>query len=181
MAYNNQEIELKLPLTPLQYKQIKAKIPKIAKYIKSSHHIDDYYDLTGRSFLDVKYPYEWLTVRKRDSKVHLNYKHWYPENTKYTEYCDEFETEIKNPDSLEKMLLALGFEKIISVIKKREVYLYKNSLEIALDKVEELGYFIEIEAVKDFGSIKNARDQIFKFTESLGLKRRKTVPGGYAS
>ncbi|KKQ42871.1 MAG: hypothetical protein US60_C0011G0017 [Microgenomates group bacterium GW2011_GWC1_37_8] len=181
MAYNDQEIELKLPLAPEQYRQIRVKLIKKTKFIKSSHHIDDYYTPKHKSFLEPKYPYEWLTLRKRDGKVLLNYKHWYPENTKFTTHCDEYETEISSYESTRKMLKALNFEKIISVNKKRDVFEYKSDLEIALDEVLGLGHFIEVEAIKDFGSVDKARKEILKFTGSLGLKRTKTVPGGYAA
>lgn len=181
MAYDNQEIELKLSLTAKEFQTISEKLAKIAKFAKSSHHIDDYFNTKKSSFLKPKYPFEWLTVRVRDGKTILNYKHWYPENTKYTTHCDEFETEVVSRDQIEKILFALKFEKFITVEKKRKTFIYDNALEIAMDEVVGLGYFIEVETIKAFKTVVEARKSIVKFTKMLGLKRTKTVPGGYAA
>ena len=58
----------------------------------------------------------------------MNYKHWYPENTKYTTHCDEYEAEVINSKQLENILKALDFSKIVTVEKKRNVFLYQNIL-----------------------------------------------------
>ncbi|GEM_PF-3640113 len=58
---------------------------------------------------------------------------------------------------LEKIFSALDFKKLITVDKKREVYLYKNEFEIAFDEVKNLGYFIEIEAKKILRNRKDKR------------------------
>ena len=181
MAYNNQEIEIKLAISRKKFREISKSVQKTAKFIKSSNHLDDYYTPIRDSFLEPKHPFEWLTIRYRDGKTLINYKHWYPENTKYTTHCDEYEVEVGDKLQAEKILEALKFRKIVSVKKKRSVFLYEDSLEIALDEVENLGFFIEVEATKDFGSVEKAREKILDFTRSLGLKRTKTVPGGYAA
>lgn len=181
MAHNNQEIELKLPLTKSEFQAAMRKLAKIAKFVKFSRHVDDYLTPIKKSFLDVKYPYEWLTIRKRDGKVIFNYKHWYPENTKYTTHCDEYETEVQDSAQLERILKALNFKKFVTVAKKRHIYNYHDSLEIALDEVKDLGFFIEVETIKDFGTVKKAQEEILNFTKSIGLKRTKTVPGGYGA
>ena len=148
---------------------------------KVSHHVDDYYDRGSNSFLTKKYPFEWLTIRKRDGKILLNYKHWYPENVKYTTHCDEYELEVGDAKMLSKLLGALGSKKFITIDKEREVYNYKSTFEIALDKVKGLGYFMEVESLKDFGSPDKTHAEILNFTKSLGIKETKTVPGGYAA
>ena len=179
MAFNNQEIELKLPLTKSQHQRIRKKLQKIAKFVKFSRHSDDYYTPTQNSFLKHKYPYEWLTLRRRDGKVILNYKHWYPEGKKYTTHCDEYQTEVSVGSQLEKILKALRFKKIVTVEKKREIFTYNDIFEIGLDEVKDLGYFIEVECMKDLGGVKRSWEEIVKFTHNLGLKRTKTIPGGY--
>ena len=180
MAYNDQEIELKLPLSEDKFKRIIKILRNKAKFVKSSHHIDDYYTPIRVSFLKRRYPFEWLTIRQRDGIISINYKHWYPENTKYTTHCDEYEVKVDNKIQAEKILEALKFKKFISVEKKRMIFMNGNSLEIALDEGKDLGFFIEVETLKDFGSVQKARKVILEFTKSLGLKETKTVPGGYA-
>lgn len=180
MAFNDQEIELKFPLTSKKYAEIRGKVKSLAKFSGSSHQVDRYYSPRVKSFLAPKYPYEWLSLRERGRKVSLNYKHWYPEGARNTTHCDEYEIEVENSQKMAKILKALKFSSIITVDKKRETYIYLNKLEIALDDVADLGFFIEIEAVKDFGGVVQGRQEILKFVRKLDLYEAMTVPGGYA-
>ena len=181
MAHNNIEVEIKVPITKSKYDSIKKRLGKTAKLIKTSHHVDGYYTSRLNDFLKPKYPYEWLMLRKRDGVVKLSYKHWYPEGVKYTTHCDEFETVVDDHSQMEKILIALQYKKFVTVDKKRLTYVYRDELEIALDTVRGLGYFIEIESLKDFGGIENARKRILSLIKELGIRRTKTVPGGYAA
>ncbi len=118
-------------------------------------------------------------ITRRDEKVLLKYKHWYPEGVKNTTHCDEYETQVTNKEQTDKILTALSFKKFLTVNKKRETFTYQD-LEIVFDEVKGLGYFIEVESLKDFGGVEKTRDEILKFTSFLGLKKTTTVPGGYA-
>lgn len=181
MAHNNIEVEIKIPLSKKDFLRIKKSLRNSSKFIKSSHHIDHYYTPTYSSFLKPKYPFEWLAIRERDGKFLFNYKHWYPEGVKNTEYCDEYETEVGNEKQLKRILKALKFKKLVTVEKKRWLFIYKDELEIALDEVPALGYFIEIESLKNFGGLEKTRRQILKFSRSLSLFKTITIPGGYAA
>ena len=63
-------------------------------------------------------------------------------------YCDEYEVEIDDDKNLDKIFQILGLEKIAIVNKVRNTYFYLNKYEVALDYVDNLGYFIEIEVTK---------------------------------
>ena len=63
-------------------------------------------------------------------------------------YCDEYEVEIDDDKNLDKIFQILGLEKIATVSKVRNTYFYLNKYEVALDYVDNLGYFIEIEVKK---------------------------------
>ena len=181
MAYDDIEVEVKVHLTKKKFDEVEKKLKKIAKFIKTSSQIDDYYSPAHRNFAKPKYPYEWLSVRKRDAGFKINYKHWYPEGIKETTHCDEFETGVEDVSKLEKILKALDIKKIVTVNKTRRVYLYKNEIEIAMDTVKDLGYFIEAEAMKDMGGVKKTREYLIKFLNSFGILKMETIPGGYAS
>lgn len=182
MAHNNVEVEIKIKLTKPRFEKIKKILSKIAKKVKTSHHIDAYYNPIYKSFLKPKNPFEWLTIRERDGKVKLNYKHWYPEGVKNTTHCDEYETKISDRSQLEKILKALHFENFVTVDKKRITFEYKNELEIALDEVKSLGYFIEVESINNKGGVKKAHQKILEFLKTeLGITETKTVPGGYGA
>ena len=179
MTKNNLEIEIKIQLDKNTFFNVKEKVKKLAKFEKISHQIDEYFTPAHRNFVAPKFHFEWLSIRKRAGKSIINYKHYYPENVELTTHCDEFETEIENPDQLEKIFSALNFKKLVTVEKEREIYLYKDEFEIALDIVKELGYFIEIEAMKDFGSIEATREKVFEFAKNLEIDISKTDKRGY--
>lgn len=179
MANNNVEIEIKIPLDEDAFLKVKEKLKKIANFVKTLQQKDDYFIPVHRNFVEPKFPFEWLSIRKRGDKAILNYKHWYPENVEIATHCDEFETEIKNPDQLEKIFSVLNFKKLITVEKEREVYIHNDEFEIALDTVKELGHFIEIEAMKDFGSVEATREKLFEFAKYLGIDISKTDKRGY--
>jgi predicted adenylyl cyclase CyaB len=176
---NDTEIEIKIPIDESKFKELKQRMEKMAKFVKSSQQSDDYFIPCHRNFLEPEFPFEWLSIRRRGDKAILNYKHFYPENAEIQTHCDEFETEIKNPDKMGKIFSALNLTKAVTVDKTRDIYMYNDEFEIALDSVKDLGHFIEIETMKDFGSVEAARNAIFAFAKSLGLDISKTDERGY--
>jgi predicted adenylyl cyclase CyaB len=179
MAHGDVEIEIKLKLDEKQFLELKERVRKIAEYKKESSQKDEYFTPAHKDFLNFEYPYEWLRIGERSGKTILNYKHFYPENKTPFTHCDEFETEIHNPERLRKIFSALGARSLMVVDKQRETFIYKDEFEIALDTVKELGHFTEIEVMKDFGSIETAREMLHAFTRSLGLKPEESVERGY--
>jgi len=178
----DKEIEIRIALDKKSFLNLKRRIKKIAKIKKKSQEIDDYFTPFHRNFVKPKYPFEWLRIGKRGNQNLITYKHFYPEYADYHTHCDEYETKIDNTDSLKKIFSALNFKKLITVDKKREVYQYKNEFEISLDEVKNLGYFMEIEAKKDFRGITKTRKKIFEFTKKLGFdlsKEDKEINRGY--
>lgn len=181
MRTKNIEIEIRIPLNENTFFKLKEKLKETTQFVKSSHQMDEYFIPTHRNFLQPQNPSEWLSIRIRDGKSVLNYKHWYyPENAESGTHCDEFKTQIENPDQLKKIFSALDFKKLVTVEKERELYIYNNEFEIALDLVKGLGHFIEIEAIKDFGSVEATREKLFEFAKTLGLDITKTDKKGYA-
>ncbi len=179
MANDDVEIEIKVQLTLSEYAAIKERLSKIAKFVKTVDQSDEYFTPSNRNFLAEKYPYEWLSIRKRGVKNILNYKHFYPERAEVHTHCDEFETEVGDKSKLEKIFTALNITSIVTVEKQREVFLYGEDFEIALDNVKELGYFIEIETIKNFGTVENARKAIYAFAAELGIDATNEDVRGY--
>lgn len=179
MANNNIEIEIKIPIDESNFLKVKEKLQKITKFVKKTEQVDEYFTPVHRNFIEPKFPFEWLSIRNRGDKFILNYKHWHPENVEVATHCDEFEAEIKNPDQIKNIFSAIDFKKLVTVEKEREVFVYNNEFEIALDIVKELGHFIEIETIKDFGSVEVAREKLFEFAKNLGIDISKTDKRGY--
>lgn len=177
MAANDTEIEIKIPVDKDTFFKVREKLK--GNPVKKTHQKDDYFTPSHRNFVEPEFPFEWLSIRKRGDNFILNYKHFYPENVKTCTHCDEFETEIKNPEKIEKMFSALDLKKLVTVEKEREAFRHKDEFEIALDSVKDLGYFIEIEALKDFGSVELTREKLFEFAKNLGIDVSNPDKRGY--
>jgi predicted adenylyl cyclase CyaB len=179
MSNNNVEVEIKVPVDENAFLKLRDKLNNIAKFVETLQQKDKYFVPAHRDFLEPKFPFEWLSIRKRGDRNILNYKHWHPENVELSTHCDEFETEIINPLHLEKIFSVLNIKELVTVEKEREVFTYNDEFEIALDTVKELGHFIEIESMKDFGSIEATREKIIEFAKTLGIDTSKLDKGGY--
>ncbi len=179
MAAGNIEIEIRILLDEAEFKRVKQGLGKIAKFVKTSHQIDEYFNAPHRNFLSFKFPNEWLSIRNRDGKVILNYKHFYPENMEITTHCDEFETEVKDEKSLRSILGSLDFKPLMTIEKEREYYVYNDEFEIVMDNVKELGFFIEIESLKNFGSHEETKNKLIDFARQLKIDVSNAEPRGY--
>jgi predicted adenylyl cyclase CyaB len=165
----NIEVEIKVKID--NFKEIKEKVEKLGKLIKSIKQIDDYYIPSHRDFFARKpHPVEWLRVRTNPDKVVLEYtRSINPEDDGSYGYAEEYETEISDDKELRKILNFLDFKKVVTIEKDREYWMC-DKIEIALDRVADLGYFIEAEAKGDFKDELEAKKECKDFLESLGLK-----------
>ena len=84
----------------------------------------------------------------------------------------EIEIEVSDADAMQKLLSALGYEQKLCVEKKRRLWRL-GECEVALDRLQELGDFIEIEGPGD--------KQIAHVQENLGLAELPHIPKSYAS
>ncbi len=93
--------------------------------------------------------------------------------------CIEKETEISDPEELEDVLKFLGCHLDVVINKKRRKTKFKG-MEICLDEVEGLGFFIEVEKLtqENSDSLK-IQEELFQFLESLGISREDRVINGY--
>ena len=84
----------------------------------------------------------------------------------------EIESEINDADSIYKLLLALGYEQVLIVEKKRRLW-QLGSCEVALDQLPLLGDFVEIEGPNE--------EEITNVQNSLGLTDLPHISKSYAS
>lgn len=179
MANKDTEIEIKIKLDENDFLRIKKELDQIANYQNTSFEIDQYLTPTHRDFMKPKRPNEWLRLRKKEDKTSICYKHFYPEDAEIKTHCDEYETQIQDFEQINKILKALDFQKIVIVEKKRTTYNYNQEFEIGMDEVKELGHYIEIESIKDFGSVELTRQKLFEFAKKLNLDTSKAEKVGY--
>lgn len=165
----NVEVEIKVEVN--NFEEIKQKVSKIGKLIKSIKQVDEYYIPCHRDFFAQKpHPVEWLRIRTNPDKVIFEYDKSINKKENGEQECaEEYETEILNVDEFRKILNFLDFKKVITVDKQRE-YWDCGNIEVALDKVEGLGSFIEAEASGDFESNEKAKEACLKFLEDLEIE-----------
>lgn len=108
------------------------------------HQRDEYFSPSHRDFLAVRPVREWFRLRSTDGAYSVNYKYWHMDSTGKSLYCDEQESALGDGEAFRAMLTALDFRPLITVDKIREIWLYRD-YEISIDRVKNLGDFVEIE------------------------------------
>lgn len=179
MAHNNIEIEIKFEINEKKASTVIKSLEEIAEYKYDLHQTDRYFNAPHRNFLEPKWAYEYLRIREEGGTTKVTYKHMYPEEAKDKTHADEYEFDVSSADQVEKMFSALNFEEYLVIDKKRRTFVYDNHLEIVVDEVKDLGFFIEIETVSEFKSVEDARKAIFDFAKKLGITKDDQHFGGY--
>jgi adenylate cyclase class 2 len=109
------------------------------EYLKKESQSDTYFNHPSRDFANTD---EALRIRKTKDKSYLTYKG--PKIDNITKTREEIEVAISNFEETEKILKRLGFIEVLTIKKVREFFNIKD-FSIMLDKVANLGDFIEIE------------------------------------
>jgi adenylate cyclase, class 2 len=119
--------------------------------------------------------HEALRLRHYDDEVFITYKG--PVVDTQTKTRREIEIAIgRRPEDFDRMrevLMLLGFEPVRPVEKTRALFHLAwegRDLELAVDSVDELGTFLEIEAIAEENERDAARDTILRLAERLSLK-----------
>lgn len=170
------ETEIKIKLSEEEALQLKSTLDSIASFSNESHQVDTYYQPKYRKFLrdSDEEVLEWLRIGLRGNKKILNYKHWYQ-----NKYCDEFEVTIDDEVNLDKIFKILDLEVIAVVDKTRKKYMYKDKYEIALDYVENLGHFVEIEVKEYHLDPLKEYDLLIDVVKDLNLNLQNIDKRGY--
>ncbi len=90
----------------------------------------------------------------------------------------EHETEISNPKEFREALILMGYKPVVEIHKKRVKTNY-DGFEICLDKVDELGSFIEIEKIVDRGDSITIQNELIDLLDSLGVNPKDRVNHSY--
>ncbi len=179
MAKNNIEIEIKIKLTSEELERVKKLLIQRSNEHTVTKHIDRYFTPKHENYLDNKYPFKWLSIRERGSKAIINMKHFYPEHQPSHDYCKEFETEVKDINSIISIFNELEMTEVIQINKTRESFLIEDKFEVSLDIVNELGNFLEIESIKESESIDETKKQLLQYLNSLGIENPNIDNSGY--
>ena len=172
---NDIETEIKIKLSKEEFLKLELKMKNDGVFLQESHQVDTYYQPTYRKFLKDhgEKVDEWLRIGRRGNKKIVTYKNW------YDVHCDEYEVEIDNDQNMDKIFKILGLEEIIVVDKRRTTYFYLDKYEVALDYVEKLGYFVEIEIKNYTMSVMEEYDLLLKVAKELALNLNHIDRRGY--
>jgi len=179
MASHDKEIEIQVEVGKI--KPLLDFLKKKAKLIGETSQIDRYFTPKHRDFLE-KYPTEeWLRLRDAGGKFTINYKHWKYDSSDRGLFADEFESVIENIDQLEKIFASLDMKEVTTIHKiSRQTWVYKD-YEIVLDKIKNLGEFIEIEYCGNNKKLdyKKINAEMIKFLKDLGCGKVTQNHSGY--
>ncbi len=165
---DNIEMEIKVRLTKEEYNNLNKYMKAKGGLLLDSNQQDIYYQ---SNCMDNN---KSLRIRTSGNKKILTYKDY--SNKMYSE---EYEVEVDNGDNLKKIFSFIGLKKIIEITKERKVYSYKNKYEVSIDKVEDLGYFIEIEVKDSIDDYSKEYDELIKEAKYIGLNLNNIEPKRY--
>ena len=140
------EIEAKLKVDSLE--KVAEKLAQLgAEFLEEQLQKDCYFDYADAALAKSD---RGLRLRRtlvgKDERFFLTYK-GARKKSKFKKR-QEIEFEVRDGDSAEKMLRALGYEKILTFEKKRRIWRFGHCV-VALDQLPLLGNFVEIEGADD--------------------------------
>lgn len=154
------EIEAKVPLKKADVQRLRKELPKIAKLTIRVNKKDRYYG-------DSKSLLFYLRIREKNGKPFLNLK------SKSVEKGIEVNQEIKLPlvsaSKFHALLKKIGITLTAKKEKIGEIY-KKGGLQIELNFIKGLGYFLEIETIiQKKSDIPRAKKALRKQFAQLGF------------
>lgn len=162
------EIEAKAAIENKE--EIKQRILEAGgKYIRVETQSDIYFAHPSRDFMKTD---EALRIREAGNEYTLTYKG--PKLDKLTKTREEIEIKLDDPAPMAEVLKMLGFMEVAPVVKTRSHYTL-GDYQVALDEVEGLGHFIEIEKHAD--SYKP--EELVELLKSLGVEESKMERRSY--
>ena len=172
------EVETKAKIRDVR--ELRKKIKKIARLKKKESRGDDYFALEQSS-----YPRKAFRIRYNGKKYIINFKkrlrHLFSSDIVVKE---EYEFEIGGGKNLKYFLALiedLGFKEWVKKRKHTEAYLHKKDKRIVIEinRVEHLGYYMEIEYLARRSEVGKAKKKIRKTLEELGIRQDDIDNVGY--
>ncbi|MCS7104639.1 MAG: class IV adenylate cyclase [Thermofilaceae archaeon] len=134
----SREVEVK---ARANLEQVKTRLKELgARLVKVEDQVDTYFEHPCKSLMASD---EALRLRVSSSGVELTYKG--PREAGGAKSRVEVTLRVHDPCATKLLLESLGFREVVVVRKKREVYVV-GDFEVALDSVEGLGEFVEVES-----------------------------------
>jgi len=165
------EVEVKFPLEDPEL--ICRNLEKLGvRWAGIREEVDVYFQHPSRDFSQTD---EALRIRCAGGRFYITYKG--PKIDPATKTRDEIELPLDStPENIEKwrqLLERLGFQPVAEVFKRRRRGTLQwncRQVEVSLDEVQDLGWFLELELVVEPEEFPSARDQVLALCRELGLE-----------
>lgn len=139
------------------------------KYIKTEVQRDIYFAHPLQDFIKTD---EALRIRAAGKEHILTYKG--PKLDELTKTREEIEVKLEDAASMAEILKRLGFTEVAPVVKTRSHYTL-GDYWVAVDEVDGLGHFIEIEKHAD----SYRPEELVELLKSLGIEESKMERKSY--
>ncbi|OHB72955.1 MAG: hypothetical protein A2Z25_13365 [Planctomycetes bacterium RBG_16_55_9] len=163
------EIEAKLKVNSLP--DVERKLNELgAEFLAEQSQNDDLFDDANATLIASD---RCLRLRRQASGDGKRFFLTYKGGKKKSDFKkrEEIEVQINSADMMERLLLALGYEKVLVVEKRRRLWRLGNC-EVALDHLPVLGDYVEIEGPDD--------ETITNLQQRLGLSGSPSITKSYA-
>jgi predicted adenylyl cyclase CyaB len=173
------EVETKVALNENEIPDLRKRILKIARLEKIGIRGDDYFAIKAED-----YPKKAFRIRNKGEIHEINFKRWLTNlwsNDIVVKEEFEFEIKTKNLNSFIALMKDLGFVEWMKKIKHSESYRYSKNkkVDIEINKVKHLGYFMEIEYLCPRSEMEKAKKTIRRILKNLNINPDKIDNTGY--
>jgi adenylate cyclase class 2 len=167
------EIEMKFPLADAAALKERLRALKARrKTIRPLQEADQYFNAPDRDFARTD---EALRLRRLGAANRVTYKG--PKRDRQTKTRLEIEVPFARgaqaATDFSRLLVSLGYRPVRVVSKQRHVYHIRRSkfeVEVCLDRVQDLGSFVELEVLAAADHLEEARSVLLALAAELGLR-----------
>jgi adenylate cyclase class 2 len=164
------EIEAKLKVD--SHEEIAARLAELgAKFCREQQQTDYYFDDAARTLTNTDQCLR-LRLEKTDQTQQTIITYKGPRAPEQVKKRAEVEVEVADAAAAEKLLSALGYQRVLVVEKSRRIW-QLGGCEVALDELPAIGCFVEIEGPDP--------QKIADIQQRLGLQNLPHIPESYAA
>lgn len=167
-------IEVESKIRVKNVPEARRRIKSIASFVENERKKDTYF-----TFGSVKgYPKKGLRVRDKGDKVEVNFKQWISYK-KGVHAKKEVEFQVSDLSGFFELLKEFGFKEWVKKDKFTELYRTKDKVNVELNNVKGLGWFIEIEILCQKNEVEKSRKRVDELIEVLGFGKKDIEGKGY--
>jgi len=160
-----EEIEIKVFLK--NPKEFEANLLEKAIFIKEINQKDEYFTPKHKDFFAQIRVTEYPRIRYEYEESSIGYHFCHTDKDGNLIKTDEYETKIKDPKMMSNILKKLEMAHKVTVIKRRKIFDYKDFL-IFIDRIKNLGCFVEIEAKNIKNTIHETKKECYNILNKFG-------------